>query len=139
MCVQRPGPAPGPLPPRGDVLPARQQRLHGGGDPVVVGDLGGRIAVVAVRQRLEGGPRTDRVRRMEHPSELALALARGHFHGQDRAVVVDQGAQGQGALVGGERAGQLGVVQRQPPVEPGDRAHRFQGEVPDRQPGETEE
>lgn len=139
MHVQAPCSAPRPLPPRGHVLSARQQGLYGGGDAVVLGDLGGRVALVAVREGLEIGARADRVRRVEDPAEVALALAGGHLDGEDRAGVVHQGAERERALVGGERAGQLGVAQPEPPVQARDRAHRLQREPADGQAGEAEE
>lgn len=139
MDVQRPCPARAPLPPCRHMLPARQQGLYGRPHAVVLCDLGRGIAPVAVGERLEGRPGADRVRRVEHPPEVALTRARGDLDGQDRAVVVHQGPQGERALVRAERPGQLGVAQAEPPVQAGDRAHRLQREVADREAGQPEQ
>lgn len=137
--VQRAAVAPGALPPRGDVLAARQQRLDGGGHLAVLLDDGGRVARVAVRQRLEVGTRADGIGRVEEPAEALLARTRGDFDGEQVAGGVDEGAELQSARGGGDRAFELGGAQSHPPLDAGDGAGRFQSEVADRQPGEAEE
>jgi hypothetical protein len=130
------------LSPRRRVLASRKQRLRDELDVSVPLDGRRRIRLVAGGRRLAEhwiGTRADRDRGVERPPEGALPLARGDVHAQQRPSTVDEGAQAETAGGRGDGTAQFGVPQVQPPVDPGDRAHRLQRQVPDGQPRQPEQ
>ena len=68
---------------------------------------------------------------MERPADLLVAVGRDAC-GEDS--VVDEGGECQGALVGGDGAGEFGVPQAQAPVDRADGADRIEGQMSDGQP-----
>lgn len=91
----------------------------------------GRVGGVAGGRGLADLPGADGLLGVEGPDDPFAAVGR-HPGGQD--LVVDEGGEGEGAGGGGDRAGEFGVPQAQPPVDGGDGADRVEGEVADRQP-----